>query len=71
MPGMDGFQLLKVMKEDEALKHIPVVVTSQYGGGNEERVIEMGALDYLTKPYNEKLIVRRINNALAGAEQCK
>ena len=67
MPVMDGFQLLQILKEDEKLRNIPVVVTSQYGEGNEERTIEMGALDYLSKPYNEKLVVRRVSNALASA----
>lgn len=67
MPFMDGFQLLEALKYDERLRHIPVVVTSQYGEGNEERTIEMRALDYISKPYNEKLVVRRVNNALASA----
>lgn len=71
MPVMDGFQLLETLKSDETLKRIPVVVTSQYGEGNEERAVEMGALDYLSKPYNERLVVRRINNALAGAMAAK
>ena len=67
MPVMDGFQVLKTLKEDSELCDIPVVVTSQYGEGNEARAIEMGALDYLSKPYNEKLVVRRVYNALASA----
>lgn len=67
MPVMNGFQLLEKIMEDEDLRDIPVVITSQYGEGNEERTLEMGALDYLTKPYNEKLVVRRVGNALASS----
>ncbi len=50
LPRMDGFQVLERMRADEELRHIPVIILSNYGE-NElvERGLKLGALEYLIK----------------------
>lgn len=60
MPEMDGFQLLSIMKADEKLKDIPVIIMSAnentnivshcLGKTSPTNIEEMGATDYLVKP---------------------
>ena len=71
MPLMDGFQLLEKIKGDAVLERIPVIVTSQAGEDNEARALEMGAADFISKPYNEKVALRRVNNVLATSAVVK
>ncbi len=67
MPGIDGFGVLELMKSDSSLRHIPVIVIS--GSDTMDtvaRCIEMGAADYLPKPFNPVLLRARINASLAA-----
>jgi len=65
MPGMNGYQVLERMKSDPALSEIPVIMVS---GLNEiasvVRCIEMGAADYLTKPFDPVLLRARVGACL-------
>jgi adenylate cyclase len=62
MPEMDGFAVLRALKQDPALRHIPVLMIS---AGEEienvARCIEMGAEDYLLKPPNPVMLRARLN----------
>ncbi|MDD3340572.1 MAG: EAL domain-containing protein, partial [Lachnospiraceae bacterium] len=71
MPIMDGFQLLQKIKCNTSLTNIPVIVTSQEGEDSEARALEMGASDFIAKPYNEKVALRRVNNVLATSTVAK
>jgi DNA-binding response OmpR family regulator len=67
MPEMDGYETLAAIKADEALGHLPVIVIS----GVDEldsvvRCIEMGATDYLPKPFNGAVLRARVGASLAG-----
>ena len=67
MPVMDGFEVLSALKEDKDMWHIPVLVIS----ATEDmetiiRCIEMGAVDYLTRPIDPVLLHARINASLAS-----
>lgn len=65
MPGLDGFQILSKFKLESALRDIPVIMLS---GLDEEngivRCIEMGAEDYLSKPFNPVFLRARIGACL-------
>jgi len=65
MPGVDGFALLKAIKEDPFMRHLPVIVAS---GMNQldavARCIEMGAEDFLPKPVNPTILRARVNASL-------
>lgn len=65
MPVMDGFQALEYMKNNVILKNIPVIITSQAGEGSEARALSLGAADFIGKPYNPDVAIRRVNNVMA------
>jgi len=65
MPEMNGFEVLEALLEDDALRDLPVVMTS--ASDELDRVvkcIEMGAEDYLVKPLNPVLLRARVNASL-------
>jgi len=65
MPEMDGFQVLEQLTGDQALRDLPVIVTSSLEGiANVVRCIELGAEDYLPKPVNAVLLKARIGASL-------
>jgi signal transduction histidine kinase len=62
MPGMDGYQVLELVKGDPKLRDIPVIVISALDEiDSAVRCIENGAEDYLPKPFNPILLQARIN----------
>jgi CheY-like chemotaxis protein len=51
MPGMNGIEVLKFLKKDEVLKHIPVIIYSTSDGrGYKKMALDLGAVNYFTKP---------------------
>ncbi len=70
MPRMDGYQVLAQMKSDDALRRIPVIVISSTDEMESiVHCIEMGATDYLTKPFNPVLLHARLNGSLANQRE--
>ncbi len=69
MPGMDGYTFLEIVKNDPELRNIPIIVTTQSEGVEAEiRALELGASDYITKPYNNIVILQRVTNIIAFRE---
>lgn len=67
MPEIDGFQVLEAMRADPDLRHIPVIIISAVDEMESVvRCIEMGATDYLTKPFDPILLRARLNASLAN-----
>lgn len=65
MPEMNGYEVLQTIQNDETLRHIPVVMISALGEMDSVvRCVEMGAADYLTKPFNPTLLKARIGASL-------
>lgn len=65
MPEMDGYQLLEHLKADSNLRHIPVIVVSAVDNLDSViKCIELGAEDYLFKPFNNFLLKARVNASL-------
>jgi len=65
MPEMNGYQVLEQLKADESLRAIPVIVLSALDEiGSVVRCIELGAEDYLPKPFDPILLRARINACL-------
>jgi class 3 adenylate cyclase/2-keto-3-deoxy-L-rhamnonate aldolase RhmA len=65
MPEMNGYQLLQHLKSEDSLRHMPVIMLSALGEINHViRCIEMGAEDYLPKPFNPVLLKARIGACL-------
>ena len=66
MPEMDGYQVLEQVKSNSALRHIPVIMISALDEMDSAiRCIEMGATDYLPKPFNPALLQARLDASLA------
>jgi CheY-like chemotaxis protein len=66
MPELDGFQVLEQMKRDSVQREIPVIVISALDEMESIlRCIEMGATDYLPKPFDAALLRARLNASLA------
>lgn len=69
MPVMDGYELLGIMKRRDQYAGIPVIVmTARSDGDSEARAMEMGAADFITKPYNPTIIRCRVKNVMARLE---
>ena len=67
MPKMDGYQVLKEVKKDPHLKNIPIIIISaQDETENLVKCLEIGAVDYIPKPFDPEIIKTRIDTALAS-----
>jgi class 3 adenylate cyclase/CheY-like chemotaxis protein len=65
MPEMNGYQVLEVLKADEKLNSIPVIMISALDEiDSVVRCIEMGAEDYLQKPFNQVILNAKISASL-------
>jgi adenylate cyclase len=65
MPEMNGYQVLEHLKADDKLRHIPVIMISALSElDSVVRCIELGAEDYLPKPFNAVLLNARIGASL-------
>jgi class 3 adenylate cyclase len=68
MPELDGYGVLEELRTDTALREIPVVMISALEDMNSVvRCIELGATDYLTKPFNPVLVKARVDNCIEKA----
>ncbi|MBF0192004.1 MAG: response regulator [Magnetococcales bacterium] len=72
MPGMDGFEVCRRLKDDPVTRHIPVVfVTALDQIGDEAAGFSMGAVDYVFKPINPAILRVRLRTHLALADQSR
>ena len=61
MPNMDGYQVLEKMKEQRYLEYLPVIIISSEGNTTSmEKAYELGATDYIRRPFESYIINRRI-----------
>jgi len=65
MPIMDGFEVLEFLRKDEKFNTLPVImISADESMENVVRGIELGAVDYLAKPFNPSLLRARVNTSL-------
>ncbi|MBI4249286.1 MAG: response regulator [Elusimicrobia bacterium] len=61
MPKIDGYQACRIIKQDEKTRHIPVLMlTSLQLMGDAEKAFEAGADDFLSKPFTNDQLLRKI-----------
>jgi type IV pilus assembly protein PilB len=68
MPDMDGFRFLEMIRGDDNLMSLPVLVlTADTSPEVEAKVLEMGADDYVTKPFEPEVLISRVRAAFRRA----
>ena len=68
LPGMDGMQIFRAMKENEMTRGIPVIFLTARGELDDRlEGLSLGADDYVTKPFSPKELVLRVRNVLSRA----
>jgi putative two-component system response regulator len=66
MPEMDGYEVCRRLKADPATREIPVIfLTAKTGVDDEKLGLELGAVDYITKPISPPIVLARVRNHLA------
>lgn len=66
MPNMSGFEVCEALKEDDTLSRVPVIFITALGATDSEmRGFELGAVDYITKPFKAAVVKARVSTHLA------
>lgn len=66
MPGMDGYEVCRRLKHNPRTTNIPVIfLTSMTEMEDEKKGLELGAVDYITKPISPPIVMARVKNHLA------
>jgi CheY-like chemotaxis protein len=61
MPEMNGYEAIKILKSKTETKDIPVIfLTGLTESGNEQEGLSLGAVDYITKPFDPPVLLKRI-----------
>ena len=72
MPELSGYEAAQFLKNDRDYKSIPIIfVTSKTDADSEMHGLELGAVDYINKPYVASLLLKRIEKHLSSAENKK
>jgi len=65
MPKLDGYEVCKNIKSSASTQHIPVILLSAKGRNVDQKLgFDVGADDYITKPFSPRKLVERINQLL-------
>ncbi|MCP5101805.1 MAG: response regulator, partial [bacterium] len=65
MPGIDGKELCRVLKKEKITSHIPIILlTARASEDSIRQGLEIGADDYVTKPFSTKILMTRIKNLI-------
>lgn len=65
MPGIDGYEVCRRLKENKATNDIPVIfLTAKTEVEDEQKGLELGAVDYITKPISPPIVLARVKNHL-------
>ena len=65
LPGMDGFAVAKRVKNDPRIQHLPIVMLTAKGSESDVVAgLQLGAEDYITKPFSPRVLLARVHNIL-------
>ncbi len=71
LPGMDGFEVCRHIRSDPLIKHLPVLMMTARGEEIDQLVgFQMGADDYVTKPFKMRILLERTQACLRRTEVC-
>jgi len=72
MPDMNGFDVMEALKASSETRHIPVIfITGLKTVEDEEKGFDLGAVDFIHKPFNAKIVKARIRNHLQSVIQAR
>ena len=70
MPGIDGFEVCKMLRQDESNNLMPIIMLTAQGNEEDKLTgLELGADDYITKPFNPRELISRVKNTLLRIER--
>lgn len=70
MPGIDGFEVCKILRDDEGNNLMPIIILTAQGQEDDKLAgLELGADDYITKPFNPRELLSRVQNTLLRIER--
>lgn len=65
MPVMDGLKLVKLVRENEKMKHLPIIIVTTEGAEDDrERGLQLGANAYIAKPIQSSHLIKTINELM-------
>ncbi len=65
LPDLDGFGVCEILRRDPATATIPIIIVSAWASTDSRNLgLELGALDYITKPFSPAELVARVNHLL-------
>ena len=65
MPEMDGFEVLTLMSKNDWIERIPVItISSETASAYIDHAYDLGATDYISRPFDEKTVQRRVRNTI-------
>jgi len=66
LPDLDGFDVCEILRREAATATIPIVIISAWASPDSRNLgLELGALDYITKPFSPRVLVERVNRLTA------
>ena len=72
LPGIDDLEVCKILRADKKTKHVPVLMLTAKSAEVDQVVgLELGASDYMTKPFSVKVLLARVKNILRNLEAKK
>ncbi|GHV90515.1 hypothetical protein AGMMS50268_10180 [Spirochaetia bacterium] len=72
MPGIDGFELIKQLKEDSNTRKIPIIfITGLENDNDEAKGFALGAVDYIRKPFKAESVKARVRAHMESAAQAR
>jgi putative two-component system response regulator len=70
MPGMDGYEVCQGLKADDRTKEVPIIfITAKVTEKDELKAFELGAVDYITKPFSTVVVKARVKTHLKLKQQ--
>jgi two-component system cell cycle response regulator DivK len=65
LPGLDGYEATRRIKENPALRHIPIIAVTSYAlSGDEDKALEAGCSAYVSKPFSPRVVLAKIREYL-------
>ncbi|PCH71332.1 MAG: hypothetical protein COC06_01470 [Bacteroidales bacterium] len=72
MPGKNGFEVCRLLKQDERTNHIPIILLTALGAEeNQQAGINLGADDYIVKPFNHRILSGKVHNIVLARKRFK